>query len=85
VLGQADGIWKESHGTKLFVGSYMSQSPSIWANQRLGLATVTHLANHINTSLTKIKHCRFIKEKHSVGISPEDDELSTDWNFWSWS
>jgi hypothetical protein len=34
-----------------------------------------------NTSLTKIKHCIFQKEKQSVGISPEDDELSTDWNF----
>jgi hypothetical protein len=29
VLGQADAIWKESHGTKLFDGSYMSQPPSI--------------------------------------------------------
>jgi hypothetical protein len=65
VLGKADTIWKESHGTKLFDGSYMSQSPSTWAYQRLGLATVTHLANHINTSLTKIKHCRFDKEKQS--------------------
>jgi hypothetical protein len=67
VLGKADTIWKESHGSKLFDfdGSYMSQSPGTWANQRLGLATVTHLANHINTSLTKIKHCRFNKEKQS--------------------
>jgi hypothetical protein len=80
VLSKADAIWKESHGAKLFDGSYMSQSLSTWANQRLGLATVTHLANHINTSLTKIKHCRFQKEKQSVDTSPEDDELSTDWN-----
>jgi hypothetical protein len=81
VLGTADKLWKEPQGNKLFDGSYLSQPPSIWANQRLGLATVTHLANHINTSLPKIKHCRFHKEKQSVGISPEDDELSTDWNF----
>jgi hypothetical protein len=59
----------------------MSQSPSIWANQRLGLATITHLANHINTSLTKIKHCRFWKEKQSADLLPDDDEVSTDWNF----
>jgi hypothetical protein len=59
----------------------MSQSPSTWANQRLGLATVTHLANHINTSLTKIKHNRFGKEKQSELPSSEDDELTSDWNF----
>ena len=59
----------------------MSQSPSIWANQRLGLATITHLANHINTSLTKIKHCRFWKEKQSADLLPDDDEVSTDWIF----
>ena len=59
----------------------MSQSPSTWANQHLGLATVTHLANHINTSLTKIKHCRFGKEKPSDAFSSEDDEFVSDWNF----
>jgi hypothetical protein len=79
VFGTADRIWKESQGNKLFDGSYMSQSPGIWANQRLGLATVTHLANHINTSL--IRHCRVGKEKQYVDFSPEDDELSMDWIF----
>ena len=59
----------------------MSQLPSTWANQRLGLATVTHLANHINTSLTKISHRRFGKEKQSDIISLEDDEFVSDWNF----
>jgi hypothetical protein len=73
-------IWKESHGSKLFDGSYMSQSPSTWANQRLGLATVTHLANHINTSLTKIKHCRFWRGKPSDTSSSEDDEFMSDLN-----
>ncbi|KAL3770792.1 hypothetical protein ACHAWO_005713 [Cyclotella atomus] len=55
VFGKADLIWKDTHRHKLFDGSYLSQQPSIWANQRLGLATSTHLANHINTSLTKVK------------------------------
>ena len=59
----------------------MSQSPSTWANQRLGLATVTHLANHINTSLTKIKHCRFGRGKQSGTSASEDDEFVSDWNF----
>jgi hypothetical protein len=81
VLGKADKIWKEVHSSKLFDGSYMSQSPSTWANQRLGLATVTHLANHINTSLTKIKHCRFERGKQSDTSSSEDDEFVSDWIF----
>jgi hypothetical protein len=58
VFGKADLIWKDTHGDKLFDGSYLSQQPSIWANQRLGLATCTHLANHINASLTKVKQFR---------------------------
>ena len=60
VFSRADKIWRETRGSKLFEGSYLSQYPSIWANQRLGLATCTctHLANHINTSLTKISHGR---------------------------
>jgi hypothetical protein len=81
VLGKADMIWKESHGSKLFDGSYMSQSPSTWANQRLGLATVTNLANHINTCLTKIKHCRFGRGKPSDASASEGDEFVSDWNF----
>jgi hypothetical protein len=59
----------------------MSQSPSTWANQQLGLATVKHLANHINTSLTEIKHCRFDKEKQSERTLSEDDEFVSDSNF----
>jgi hypothetical protein len=39
-----------------------------------------HLANHINTSLTEIKHCRFDKEKQSEVTLSEDDELTPDWN-----
>jgi hypothetical protein len=39
------------------------------------------LANHINTSLTKIKHCRFGREKQSDAYSSEDDEHVSDWNF----
>jgi hypothetical protein len=81
VLGKADMIWKESHGSRLFDGSYMSQSPSTWANQRLGLSTVTHLANHINTSLPKIKHCRFGQGKPSGASASEDDEFVSVWNF----
>jgi hypothetical protein len=80
-INKADTIWKESRGSKLFDGSYMSQSSSTWANQRLGLAIVIHLANHINTSLSKIKHSRYSKEKQSEITSPEDDELTSGWIF----
>ena len=55
VLTKADRAWRKKHGHTLFDGSYLSQLPSTWANQRIGLATATHLANHINTSLTKIQ------------------------------
>jgi hypothetical protein len=40
------------------------------------------LANQINTSLTKIKHCRFDREKQSEASSSADDDLMPDWNFY---
>jgi hypothetical protein len=54
VFGKADQKWKATSPSKCFNGSYLSQLPSTWANQKLGLATSTHLANHINNSLTKL-------------------------------
>jgi hypothetical protein len=84
VFGKADKIWHETRGSKLFEGSYLSQYPSIWADQRLGLATCTHLANHINTSLTKISHGRADSTNrvaHSAATSV-DDELVDEWKFY---
>jgi hypothetical protein len=82
VFTKADKAWRKTHGHALFKGSYLSQSPSVWANQRVGLATITHLANHINTSLTKIQPSR-------NGASGDDGSQSSDtlsqempdWNF----
>jgi hypothetical protein len=54
ILGKADQKWKANFKDKLFDGTYHAGLPSTWANQKLGLATVTHLANHINTSLTRM-------------------------------
>jgi hypothetical protein len=54
ILGKADQKWKAKFPGKLFDGSYHAGLPSTWANQKLGLATVTHLSNHINTSLTRL-------------------------------
>jgi hypothetical protein len=54
VFGKADEKWKATNPSKCFNGSYLSQLPSTWANQKLELATITHLANHINNSLTKL-------------------------------
>jgi hypothetical protein len=54
VLGKANQKWKAKFANKLFDGSYRARLPSTWANQKIGLATVTHLSNHINTSLTRL-------------------------------
>jgi hypothetical protein len=48
VLGKADQEWKATNPSKCFDSTYLSQLPSTWAHQKLGLATTTHLANHIN-------------------------------------
>ena len=34
--------------------SYTAPTPSIWANQQLGLVTQTHIATHITASFTKL-------------------------------
>jgi hypothetical protein len=84
VFGKADLIWKDTHGDKLFDGSYLSQQPSIWANQRLGLATCTHLANHINASLTKVK--QFSRTDGNNGgrsdTSTSHDDDVDEWRFY---
>lgn len=56
VFGKADRAWKREHGNALLDRSYLSNCPSQWANQKLGLAVTTHLANHINSSLSKVKY-----------------------------
>jgi hypothetical protein len=58
VFGKADEKWKAMNPSKCLDGSYLSQLPSTWANQKLGLATSTHLANHVNNSLTKLTFCK---------------------------
>jgi hypothetical protein len=61
VLSKADRTWRKTHGHTLFDGSYLSQTPSVWANQRIGLATVTHLANHIIQLLPKFNPVGAVK------------------------
>jgi hypothetical protein len=51
ILGKADAQWKKQRGSSLFEGSYLSPTPSIWANQQLGLVCCTQLANHIQGGL----------------------------------
>jgi hypothetical protein len=41
---------------KLFGSFYLAPLASTWENQRLGLACQTHLSNHIQGSLNKIKY-----------------------------
>ena len=54
VLGKADQNWKRTHKDALFGRSYTAATPSVWANQQLGLITQTHIATHIKTSFNKI-------------------------------
>jgi hypothetical protein len=75
VFGKADQKWKATHPYKCFDGSYLSQLPSTWAQQKLGLAAITHLANHINNSLTKLTFCGGpnIQSDDSVSVSDDED------------
>jgi hypothetical protein len=83
VFGKADIIWRETHGSQLFGGSYLSSLPSTWANQRLGLATCTHLANHINSSLTKVRHRSDGGQAGAFTDAPSSqDAADADWKFY---
>jgi hypothetical protein len=80
VLGKADQKWKAKFSDTLFDGSYHAGLPSTWANQKLGLATVTHLSNHINTSLTRLT----LQNRNSSQEIDSDSDSCYDgdgWNF----
>jgi hypothetical protein len=74
VFRKADQKWKATHPYKCFDGSYLSQLPSTWAQQKLGLAAITHLANHVNNSLTKLTFCGGPNIKFDDSVSVSDDE-----------
>jgi hypothetical protein len=57
ILGKADAQSKKQRGSNPFDGSHLSSTPSIWANQQLGLVCCTQLANHINTSFNNLRRC----------------------------
>lgn len=59
ILQVADDAWRRDHGTRLFGGNYLSPTPSVWANQQLGLVCLTHLSNHIRCSFQKVSHRPF--------------------------
>jgi hypothetical protein len=88
ILGKADKNWKREHGDKLFGGSYLAPTPSVWDNQRLGLICQTSLSNHIRASLTKIKYNKNSRSNGNT-ISPatssddDDDQAAYDgWKFY---
>ena len=87
VLGQADKQWKHKYGNSLFDGSYLSNTPSNWANQRLGLAVATHLANHINTSLSRMTYCGVSASQGTQDQSDDDasyfstNDITEDWKY----
>jgi hypothetical protein len=78
VLGKANHKWKATHPSKCFEGSYLTQLPSTWAQEKLGLATTTHLANHINNSLTKLTFCGGSNTQSDDSDSVSDDDC---WRF----
>ena len=77
MLGRADQNWKRLHGDKLFDGSYLAQRPSNWANQRIGLTMATHLSNHINASMAKI---RFVGKSGTLQTDKMELDLEGDEN-----
>ena len=68
---------KITYNDKLFGGSYTAQSPSIWANQQLGLITQTHIATHIKASFTKMRFGN--TQKPSQTLTPDDEEYGGEW------
>ena len=53
-MGKADINWKKNHNTSLFGMPYTAATPSVWANQQLGLVTQTHISTHIKASFNKL-------------------------------
>jgi hypothetical protein len=78
VFGKADKKWKATNPSKCFDGLYLSQLPSTWANQKLGLATSTHLANHTNNSLTELTFCGGSNTQSKSDSKFDDDDC---WRF----
>jgi hypothetical protein len=82
ILGKTDKNWKREHGDKLFGGSFLAPTPSVWANQRFGLICQTHLSNHIRASLTKIKYKYNNLRSTTNTISSDDDDHQADYDGW---
>jgi hypothetical protein len=84
ILGKADKNWKRDHADKLFKGSFLAPTPSVWANQRFSLICQTNLSNHIRASLTKIKYdnSRSTGNTISPATSSDDDDNQADYDGW---
>ena len=80
LFAKSDYIWKRDHNG-FFDGSYLSNSPGTWANQKLGLALCSNLANHINTSLSRTKYCNISQSQHSQGNDGELEHHEPDWRY----
>eukprot|EP00956_Cyclotella_meneghiniana_P041001 scaffold211404_cov36-Cyclotella_meneghiniana.AAC.4 len=83
ILGKADARWKSEHGNSFFDGSYLTNLPSTWAKQQLGIVCSTQLANHINTSFN---HLRYDPSGQVSGAGEEDvDDLEEPEELdWKW-
>ena len=73
-------------GDKLFGGSYLSPTTSIWADQQLGLACITHLTNHIRSALSNLCYALQpnVKWKDNRLDGEDDDDDSSADNYYEW-
>ena len=83
ILGKADARWKSEHGSTPFDGSYLTNLPSTWAKQQLGIVCATQLANHINASFNHLRYDPSGTIDGDAAFDEEDpdepDELDWKW------
>ena len=79
----------EDYGDKFFGGSYLSPTPSIWANQQLGLVCITNITNHIRGSFQKVSYHPGPGGAIDTGGHDadedqfsEDNEIADDWKYY---
>ena len=80
ILQRADDNWRSEHGHKLFGGNYLSPTPSVWANQQLGLVCISNLTNHIRTSFQKVSYLP-TGQTDNTENRDDNDEFSLDGDY----
>ena len=55
ILKRANEIWRTKHSEEFYGFSYKAMDPLSYAEQQLGLITITAIANHIQRAYRKVK------------------------------